>query len=285
MPLGSAPLTAESWEPRIRFSNLTETKQWKMRSVSEPDGEVSFKLHFTGVFTEQFELQEFPFDTQCLTMLLTSSRYVSKLKLVPDPERACVIQADNFTQGNIYTLEDMLVSTTGETMASGSSSGHCKPWLKFSAIIHRRGQYFVWNIYLPLMCIVIMTLTCFTLERSAANDRLGLSLTMVLTAVAFKLQIGSSLPNLAYLTLVDRFALEAFVFIFFVVMENALMGICEPLFGASVTSCDSADFALSLGFISICTIIVMQVTRNMFYRLTQPHIHQNESQALALTKC
>lgn len=55
----------------------------------------------------------------------------------------------------------------------------------------------------------------------------GSSLTMVLTAVAFKLQIADSLPKLSYPTLIDWYVLASFFFIFSVVVQNVLMGLAQ----------------------------------------------------------
>ena len=70
------------------------------------------------------------------------------------------------------------------------------------------------------MLINLMTLCAFAVDLESAGDRFGISLTMVLTSVAFKLQAASDLPDLSYLTWIDQFILGSFFYIFLVVAEN-----------------------------------------------------------------
>jgi len=65
-------------------------------------------------------------------------------------------------------------------------------------------------------------LTSFASERQNTSGRLGVSVTMLLTTVAFKLQAGKDLPKVSYLTMMDWFMLSSFVFNASVVAENAL---------------------------------------------------------------
>jgi len=65
-----------------------------------------------------------------------------------------------------------------------------------------------------------LALGAFAVPRSDTADRMSVSMTMVLTAVAFKLQIADSLPDLSYLTLLDGWVLASFLFIAAVAVEN-----------------------------------------------------------------
>ena len=55
-------------------------------------------------------------------------------------------------------------------------------------------------------------------------DRLSVSLTMVLTAVAFKQIIAAELPDVSYLTLLDVFVLASFASTCLVAFENIVVG-------------------------------------------------------------
>ena len=67
-----------------------------------------------------------------------------------------------------------------------------------------------------MLLITAMSLSSFALPVHDVNDRLQISMTMVLTSVAFKLQVADCLTNLAYLTFIDKrdkFILICFGFI------------------------------------------------------------------------
>ena len=86
---------------------------------------------------------------------------------------------------------------------------------------------------------------------------------MVLTAVAFKLQIGSSLPALAYFTTVDSFALLSFLFISIIVFENAVAGSpCEKHLEITSAYCDAADawFYAGLWLVWLVWVVTFCIT-------------------------
>merc|ERR1712070_56736 len=73
------------------------------------------------------------------------------------------------------------------------------------------------------MCLINgISIGSFAIPRTDVGDRLGVSMTMVLTAVAFKLEISNKLPDLSYLTLLDKFVLASFGFIGAISVENTL---------------------------------------------------------------
>ena len=103
-----------------------------------------------------------------------------------------------------------------------SHSDQLRSQLSISMIVSRQASYFVWNLILPQVCLNLLSLTSFASERQNTSGRLGVSVTMLLTTVAFKLQAGKDLPKVSYLTMMDWFMLSSFVFNASVVAENAL---------------------------------------------------------------
>ena len=73
-----------------------------------------------------------------------------------------------------------------------------------------------------MVAINAIALGAFSIPRHDSSSRLGVSVTMVLTVVAFKLEISSSLPDLSYLTLLDKFVLISFMYVGAIAMENGL---------------------------------------------------------------
>ncbi|GMH70801.1 hypothetical protein TrLO_g10960 [Triparma laevis f. longispina] len=72
------------------------------------------------------------------------------------------------------------------------------------------------------MFIVATSLGSFAVPRDETADRSSVSLTILLTTVAFKLQIGDSLQQISYLTLIDEFILSSIAHVIFVVLSHAL---------------------------------------------------------------
>jgi len=67
-------------------------------------------------------------------------------------------------------------------------------------------------IFCPQMLIISLTFAAFSIEYSS-SDRLAVTITLFLTAVAFKLVVKQSLPTISYLTyLVSNIDLYSIVF-------------------------------------------------------------------------
>jgi hypothetical protein len=219
-------ISAESrnWEPRIHFGNLVATNSWSMKMSEGADGELSFKYNISATFTQQFHLQSFPFDTQVLTLQLTSSRWCENLEFESSATRRNVIQKENFSQANEFDLDDVVLCKSTKSDRHLSTSGSQRPVYTMSITLRRKPGFYVWNVYLPMSLICLMSLASCNVSRDLVADRLSLTLTLVLTAVAFKFQIGSSLPQVTYLTRVDEYITCSFLFIFLVVIENSFGG-------------------------------------------------------------
>ena len=50
------------------------------------------------------------------------------------------------------------------------------------------------------MLISLLALSAFSIDQEDTSSRLSVAVTMLLVAVAYKLTVASSLPDLAYLT-------------------------------------------------------------------------------------
>jgi len=72
-------------------------------------------------------------------------------------------------------------------------------------------------------CISLLGLTSFALTQDDLGDRLNLLITLILTAVAFGVIVTSSLPNVPYLTYLDKYILSQYMFLVFIMGETAFL--------------------------------------------------------------
>mmetsp|Transcript_4128 Transcript_4128/g.7719 ORF Transcript_4128/g.7719 Transcript_4128/m.7719 type:complete len:402 (-) Transcript_4128:90-1295(-) len=231
-------VTPKNWEPRLRFLNLLSTTTWERQEKMTGDGELAFKYHVSGTFSEQMELFDFPFDAQDLTFTLSSAIPADKIvmrELQPsigkDQHRqTSAIQNRNFAESNVYKLADNLRFKEEISDTSESTSGVKRPMLAMSMKIQRKPAFHIFNTIVPMMFIVATSLGSFVVPRDETADRLSVSLTILLTTVAFKLQIGDSLPQISYLTLIDEFILSSIAFVILVVLSNAVVSFLSDEF-------------------------------------------------------
>lgn len=179
--------------------------------TSEP-GELQVSGHVTGAFTEQFELAEFPFDVQCLSVKLRMwgtgvqesedygklifGMYGSEHDVADNPEWLIHTPALQ-THGNVFSKQHVV----------------------FTCIVQRTSAHYIRTIVLPLFGLTSMTFTAFILNPAELNDRLTIVITMLLTVVAFKLVVAEKLPKLAYSTRLDAYMDMSFISMFAIAAE------------------------------------------------------------------
>ena len=89
--------------------------------------------------------------------------------------------------------------------------------------VKRRWKVFFANIVFIMACISFLGLTSFALTEEDLGDRLNLLITLILTAVAFGVIVTASLPNVPYLTYLDKYILCQYMFLVFLMGETALL--------------------------------------------------------------
>ena len=229
------PVSVDNWEPRIRILNMLESSIWSMHANDCADGELEFKWRICGTFGERMELESFPLDCQKLQLDISSAIPAHK----PDDPKAKIltfcswadraqcsaaVQRRNFTQSNVFELGAAVTMKPTLSDVSESTSNTVRPVLRIALTARRRPMYFFWNIMLPMALIEALAYGSFAVPREDVADRLSVSLTMVLTAVAFKQIIAAELPNVSYLTLLDVFVLASFASTCLVAFENIVVG-------------------------------------------------------------
>ena len=144
-----------------------------------------------GEFFERFELQSFPFDAQDLT--ITVSANVANEGPVPvsfvvnGPESACPPQLGvdtvNFAFGDVWDLAPTLLT---EVTTLGASSKRRFPAFHLRACVSRKPGFVVLNVQIPTTVIALLAVTTFFVELELTISKLDFSVTILLTAVAFK---------------------------------------------------------------------------------------------------
>jgi hypothetical protein len=147
------------------------------------------------------ELANFPFDIQELNITLTINEPEHHFRIVVNQAYPPVFQVANFQMVDIFhvPLEDVVLAHPYNSSPSESSSGLVYPRCIFTIYISRRGGYYVSNVMVPMAVLTMLTMVSCGLEPTgetlSTGDRLSVTLTLLLTAVAYKFVVASSLPQ------------------------------------------------------------------------------------------
>jgi gamma-aminobutyric acid receptor subunit alpha len=93
--------------------------------------------------------------------------------------------------------------------------------LQVSFNLQRHTGYFLIQVYVPCILIVILSWVSFWIHREATSDRVGLGITTVLTLSTISLDSRTDLPKVRYATALDWFLLMSFFYCIATLLEFA----------------------------------------------------------------
>jgi len=204
----------EIWSPRYQVSNeVLAHKRYPEQLQVDPDGNVVYIQRLSGSFSARLDLRNFPFDTQQLDFRLTFPDFdPQRLELVPDNDMSGILRDMSIAGWNVggwHLRSDPINVLRNITRSSALMS--------FEA--QRSTGYYLWKIIFPLVLIVFMSWTVFWISPENAGPPIGLATTSMLTLIAYRFILGSQLPRVSYLTLLDYFILGSTVLVFMALLE------------------------------------------------------------------
>ncbi|XP_033239991.1 gamma-aminobutyric acid receptor alpha-like [Drosophila pseudoobscura] len=87
--------------------------------------------------------------------------------------------------------------------------------------LKRHTGYFLIQVYVPCILIVVLSWVSFWIHREATSDRVGLCVTAVLTLSTISLDSRTDLPKVKYATALDWFLLMSFLYCIATLLEFA----------------------------------------------------------------
>jgi len=220
------------WDPRIYFPNAVEMKSSINKRIICTDNVkgtvmIQWSYRVKGRFKCPFDITTFPFDDQVLRIHVSSYwsnrviRFRQELSIGNNISSALA----NFADGGQWALQTYILSDVVEPRDGGAFSKEVKePLFQFHVHARRKYNYYLWNIAAMVNMISFLAFTSFAIEVTDTGKRLSVSLTLLLTVVAFKNFVSSILPKVSYLTLMDKYVLFNVAFIFLVSVQNAVVG-------------------------------------------------------------
>lgn len=189
-----------------------------------PDGTVFYRLYYHGAIGSDFDLHEFPFDRHLLSVAV----------------EVCSGEAHEavFKAGKHSLSEGVRVLPHGWNLAGTSTDVVLEdyPHLgeKYSRYVlqidvRRDPHYYWWAIVLPLLPIVVTSWSVFWMDPKEFNSQVGVGVTAMLTVVAYRITIDSSLPLLSYMTRMDYFLLVCQVIVFTAFLMSVVIHVCHSL--------------------------------------------------------
>jgi Neurotransmitter-gated ion-channel ligand binding domain len=198
------------WTPRVLMINATSRREKITINVKGgPDGTIHYLELFQADLSTSFFLEPFPFDTESLEMFL-----------VPflDERDTMTLEYDNQVDGVgtepfVELAQWKILGVDGtEQRHAIARTGKEISEVEIDVVVQRRYRYYIWKVFLPLLAMVAIAYSAFWIKTSDYYTQISITLTAILTEIAFLFAISSSLPKVPYLTFIDAFFLMSFAF-------------------------------------------------------------------------
>jgi hypothetical protein len=204
----------EVWHPRIHI--LNQQKIWpSFPNIVEisPKGEVVYRQRVWGSFSQPLELKDFPFDHQTFNIQLAAVGYsINEVELVPDKTRGAIADQLSVPDWDItswHVKSGTFEPVPGHELASFT--------LAFEA--ERHIGYFILKVIMPMILIVAMSWVVFWIDPKEAGTQISVSITTMLTLIAYRFAVGMNVPRISELTNLDAFILGSTVLVFTSLIE------------------------------------------------------------------
>jgi hypothetical protein len=105
--------------------------------------------------------------------------------------------------------------------------------LSFEIEIQRKTGFYLWKVLVPLITIVAISWVVFWMSSDFLGRRVGVSVTGILTVVAYQFVASESLPRVAYLTILDKIMLLSMLMIAATLMMSVVVDRAEHRWAGS----------------------------------------------------
>lgn len=198
------------WVPRIFMVNAAAQREKVSINIKgDPDGTIHYLELFQAELTTSFYLEPFPFDTESLEIFIEPFLDERNTMTLEYDQQVAGVGTEPFVelaQWKILGLQGVAqlqaIATTGKSISE----------LEIDLVVRRRYRYYLWKVFLPLLAMVAIAYSAFWIKTSDYYTQISITLTAILTEIAFLFAISSSLPKVPYLTFIDAFFLVSFAF-------------------------------------------------------------------------
>lgn len=213
----------EIWHPRMLILNETNDTERSLPEVADisPDGTVVYRQRIIGSFSQSLNLRAFPFDRDNFRVqVVFLGNLPNDIEVVPDELAVAMGLPNAVTLNKTLTIQDWTV----ESVSSDQTPYEVIPGFKIAAFSFefsatRHAMHFVVKVILPLILIVAMSWSVFWIEPDDTSSQMGVSVTAMLTVIAYRFVIDSDVPKLPYLTQLDAFILMSSMLVFLSLLQ------------------------------------------------------------------
>jgi len=211
----------EVWNPRLQILNQRDlATTFPEQAEVMPDGTVISRQRYFGTFSAPFDLHDFPLDQQRLTIRMVVPGYgPEEVRLASAPDGvAGERQSESFSIAD-WDLGEVDAGPEPYRLTNGGReiSGYI---LAFDG--HRHLGFWAGKALISVSIIIAMSWIVFWIDPKYVAPRLSVTITSMLTLIAYRFVLDGALPRLSYLTRMDYFLIGATLLVLTTVIQVAV---------------------------------------------------------------
>ncbi|XP_076845585.1 glycine receptor subunit alpha-3 isoform X2 [Brachyhypopomus gauderio] len=209
------------WKPDLFFANEKGANFHEVTTDNKllrifKNGNVLYSIRLTLTLSCPMDLKNFPMDVQTCIMQLESFGYTMNDLIFEWQENGPVQVAEGLTLPQFILKEESDLRYCTKHYNTG----------KFTCIevrfhLERQMGYYLIQMYIPSLLIVILSWVSFWINMDAAPARVALGITTVLTMTTQSSGSRTSLPKVSYVKAIDIWMAVCLLFVFSALLEYA----------------------------------------------------------------
>jgi hypothetical protein len=213
-----APPGKNLWMPAIEPENLRNRNAfYEPHFLVDANGTITMSRRLLVEIACPLDLHDFPFDRHPFRITLWPM--ISKMD-----EVVFVPLNQWLTINRNLSILGWKVGAPNATVSESSRIGRLGIYSRYDVVIEltRDWGYYALKLGVPLLLIVLMAYGVYYIPPTAIPQQVALSMTSMLTLIAYMLTLGNSLPKISYLTKADRLFVSCAVIVFLGLLKAVL---------------------------------------------------------------
>eukprot|EP01065_Artemidia_motanka_P014688 TRINITY_DN18532_c0_g1_i3.p1 TRINITY_DN18532_c0_g1~~TRINITY_DN18532_c0_g1_i3.p1 ORF type:complete len:572 (+),score=167.00 TRINITY_DN18532_c0_g1_i3:75-1790(+) len=156
-------------------------------------------VRYRSTMSQPMALEDFPVDRQELTICVTTRNHGKKVEFRP-------AVVENILESQALAGWAFPTFRTHFDMSQPDNTGKRYPEFHITVEAQRIVRFYLVNICAQLSLLSTTTFFTVAIGPSEFSDRTQLTVTMLLTAITFKMSVSEWMPRIGYLTILDKCA-------------------------------------------------------------------------------
>ncbi|XP_072361076.1 glycine receptor subunit alpha-4-like isoform X2 [Scyliorhinus torazame] len=209
------------WKPDLFFANEKGANFHEVTTDNKllrifKNGNVLYSIRLTLILSCPMDLKNFPMDVQTCAMQLESFGYTMNDLVFEWLEKESVQVAEGLTLPQFILNDEKDLGYCTKYYNTGTFT--C---IQVKFHLERQMGYYLIQMYIPSLLIVILSWVSFWINMDAAPARVGLGITTVLTMTTQSSGSRASLPKVSYVKAIDIWMAVCLLYVFAALLEYA----------------------------------------------------------------